>query len=98
LGSLGVESIVFTLGEGGAESDDRVLRLDGAMDSLKKMDDRRHEIVMLRFFAGLTIDQAAEVLGLSASTVKNESAFARAWLLREIDGPRPTGRDAGGQR
>jgi RNA polymerase sigma factor (TIGR02999 family) len=82
-----VESIVFSLddGAGAAESDDRVLRLDRAMESLLRMDARRHEIVMLRFFAGLTIEQTAEVLALSPSTIKAESAYARAWLLREIE-------------
>ncbi|MFT3685335.1 MAG: ECF-type sigma factor [Phycisphaerales bacterium] len=64
---------------------DAMLRLDGAMDALAKIDARRHEVVMLRFFAGLTVEQAAQVLKVSPATVKNDWAFARAWLLREID-------------
>jgi RNA polymerase sigma factor (TIGR02999 family) len=94
---LAVESIVFSLGENEADSDDRVLRLDTAMESLRRIDERRHEIVMLRFFAGLTIEQTAEVLGVSTSTIKGESAFARAWLLREIDRPDLAGQGAGGR-
>jgi RNA polymerase sigma-70 factor, ECF subfamily len=62
-----------------------LVELDEAMESLKAKDDRQHEIVMLRFFGGLSVEQTADALGLGVSTVKNEWAFARAWLLREID-------------
>lgn len=62
-----------------------LVELDRALESLKAKDDRQHDIVMLRFFGGLSIEQTAEALGLGVSTVKNEWAFARAWLLREID-------------
>ncbi len=68
-------------GAAGAES---MLHLDAAMDALAALDRRRHEVVMLRFFAGLTVEQAAQVLGVSPATVKNDWAFARAWLLRDI--------------
>lgn len=68
-------------GSAGAES---MLHLDAAMDALAALDQRRHEVVMLRFFAGLTVEQAAQVLGVSPATVKNDWAFARAWLLRDI--------------
>jgi RNA polymerase sigma factor (TIGR02999 family) len=77
----------FNDGDGGMQpgEPDAMLRLDGAMDALAKIDARRHEVVMLRFFAGLTVEQAAQVLKVSPATVKNDWAFARAWLLREID-------------
>lgn len=61
-----------------------ILELDRAMQALAARDPRQHEVVMLRFFAGLTVEQAAEVLGKSAATVKNDWAFARAWLTAEI--------------
>jgi RNA polymerase sigma factor (TIGR02999 family) len=64
---------------------DELVHLDGAMESLRRKDDRQHEVVMLRYFAGLTIDQTALAMGLSTGTVKNEWSYARAWLLREID-------------
>jgi RNA polymerase sigma factor (TIGR02999 family) len=69
-------------GIGGAES---MLHLDAAMDAMAVSDARRHEVVMLRFFAGLTVEQTAQVLSVSPATVKNDWSFARAWLLREID-------------
>ena len=62
-----------------------LLALDSALESLRKRDERQHEVVMLRYFAGLTIEQTAEVLNLSAATIKNEWMYARAWLLREIE-------------
>ena len=63
---------------------DSMLHLDAAMDALASVDARRYEVVMLRFFAGLTVEQAAEVLNVSPATVKNDWSFARAWLLREM--------------
>jgi RNA polymerase sigma factor (TIGR02999 family) len=73
---------------------DDLLALDAALDSLKARDDRQHDVVLLRYFAGLTIDQTAGALGVSPATVKNDWTFARAWLLREMrrqreQGPRP---------
>lgn len=64
---------------------DELIALDGALDALRARDQRRHDVVMLRYFAGLTIEQAAMSLGVSVGTVKNDWTFARAWLLREIE-------------
>ena len=64
---------------------DDLLALDGAMESLRGRDTRQYDVVMLRFFAGLNVEQTAAALGVSATTVKNDWAFARAWLMREID-------------
>ena len=64
---------------------DDLLLLDEAMQTLAARDQRQHEIVMLRYFAGLTIEQTASALNLSTATVKNDWAYARAWLLREIE-------------
>jgi len=77
---------------GGADS---MLELDSAMQALGAIDARRHEVVMLRFFAGLTVEQTAEVLGVSPATVKNDWAFARAWLLREMERRAPAERPPG---
>lgn len=71
---------------GGGRGAEAMLRLDAAMEGLGKLDARRHEVVMLRFFAGLTVEQTAQVLGVSPATVKNDWAFARAWLLRAMAG------------
>jgi RNA polymerase sigma factor (TIGR02999 family) len=64
---------------------DDLLALDDAMESLRRKDERQHDVVMLRFFAGLNVEQTAAAMGVSATTVKNEWAFARAWLMREVD-------------
>jgi DNA-directed RNA polymerase specialized sigma24 family protein len=47
-------------------------------------DPRKAELVKSRYFAGLSIDEAAEVLGISAPTAKRDRTYARAWLFREI--------------
>ena len=63
---------------------DHVLAMDEALDRLDGMDSRKGRIVMLRYFAGLTIQQTASALGLSSTTVKDEWRFARAWLYHEM--------------
>lgn len=80
-----VESIVVTSDSHTLSSDEQLLALDGAMASLESRDQRQHDVVMLRFFAGLTIDQTADALGVSPATVKNDWTYARAWLLREME-------------
>jgi RNA polymerase sigma-70 factor (ECF subfamily) len=61
-----------------------LVALDGALDRLAKVDARQSRIVELRFFGGLSVEQTAEVLGISAKTVKRDWAVARAWLHREL--------------
>jgi RNA polymerase sigma factor (TIGR02999 family) len=61
-----------------------VLALDQALGALSSIDERQCRVVELRFFAGLTIDEAAEVLGVSPVTVEREWALARAWLYRHM--------------
>jgi RNA polymerase sigma factor (TIGR02999 family) len=63
-----------------------LVALDEAIKKLEKVDPRKAKIVSLRYFAGLSIAETAAALDLSATTVKNEWLFARAWLHREIDG------------
>lgn len=63
-----------------------LVALDGALDELQKRDPRKAEVVMLRYFAGLSIADTASAMGLSPATVKNEWRFARAWLHHEISG------------
>ena len=60
------------------------LALEQALEKLADMDPRKGEIVMLRYFAGLSIAQTAEALDLSRTVVKDEWQFARAWLYGEI--------------
>jgi len=63
---------------------DDLLILDEALSKLEKYDKRKAEVVMLRYFAGLSIEDTAAALGVSPATVKNEWMFARAWLHREV--------------
>ena len=62
-----------------------VIALDGALQRLTELDEQQSRIVELRFFAGLTIEDTSEVLGISPATVKRDWTSARAWLYREID-------------
>jgi RNA polymerase sigma factor (TIGR02999 family) len=64
--------------------DAEMLALDEALEKLAKKDSRKAELVKLRYFAGLTIAQAADALGISTSTADNDWAYARAWLRLEL--------------
>jgi len=66
--------------------DDHVLEVDGALTRLEASDPRKAAIVNLRYFAGLTVAQTADVLDLSVGTVEREWRYIRAWLLRELQG------------
>jgi RNA polymerase sigma factor (TIGR02999 family) len=66
------------------EPDDELLALDAALLRLAEHDPVKARLVELRYFAGLTGDQAAEILGISPSTADRHWSFARAWLRREV--------------
>ena len=66
-----------------------VLDLDAALEKLSMLDPRQSELVELRFFGGLTVDEAAAVVGVAPATVDRDWALARAWLFRELRGDRP---------
>ena len=61
-----------------------VLAIDEALSELERIDGRKAQVVTLRYFAGLSVEETAEALDLSPSTVKNEWAFARVWLHRAL--------------
>jgi RNA polymerase sigma factor (TIGR02999 family) len=63
---------------------DEVLMVDEALSRLAELDSRKAQIVELRYFGGLTVGEAAEVVGFSPITVKREWAKAKAWLQREL--------------
>jgi RNA polymerase sigma factor (TIGR02999 family) len=67
-------------------SDDELLAVHDALDRFAQLDPFKAELVKLRYFVGLTVPEAAEVLGVSEPTVKRGWAYARAWLYREIRG------------
>ncbi len=66
------------------ERSEEVVALDEALERLAAMDPRQGRVVELRIFSGLTVEETAEVLGISPATVKREWTMARAWLSREI--------------
>jgi RNA polymerase sigma factor (TIGR02999 family) len=65
---------------------DDLLALNDALQKLEQIDKVKSELVKLRYFAGLTIPQAAQVLGISSSTADNYWAYARCWLRVEMTG------------
>jgi RNA polymerase sigma factor (TIGR02999 family) len=69
------------------EPDDEILALDEALSKLAAEDPEKARLVELRYFAGLSGDEAAEVLGISPSTADRHWAYARAWLQNEVRGP-----------
>jgi RNA polymerase sigma factor (TIGR02999 family) len=66
------------------DADDQVLAVDEALEKFARLDPARAEVVKLRYFVGLTFEEAADVLGISEPTAKRYWSFARAWLLEEI--------------
>ena len=63
-----------------------LIALDDALEGLAKIDPQQSRIVELRFFAGLSIEETAEVLGVSRATVNRDWVTAKAWLFRELTG------------
>lgn len=68
------------------EADDDLLALDEALDRLAALDPPKAELVKLRYFAGLSLAQAAEALGISTATASRHWTYAKAWLHREVAG------------
>jgi len=66
--------------------DDELLALDAALEQLAALDERQSRVVELRFFGGLSVEETAEALDISPTTVKREWATARAWLFRAVKG------------
>lgn len=64
---------------------EELLALDEALERLAEIDERRARIVECRYFAGMSIEETAETLGISPATVKRDWLLARAWLNRELD-------------
>jgi RNA polymerase sigma factor (TIGR02999 family) len=66
-----------------------LLELDDALDALARVDARQCQIVVMRFFGGLSVEEVADVLGVSPATVMRDWKLAKTWLLRELDRTRP---------
>lgn len=79
----------ITLDDALVVSNDRgadLLALDEALDALARVDERKSRMIELRFFGGLSVEETASVLQVSADTVKRDWRLAKAWLLRELHG------------
>jgi RNA polymerase sigma factor (TIGR02999 family) len=70
-----------------AVADDDLLALNDALDKLATRDKEKAELVKLRYFAGMSFEEAAEILGISVPTANRWWAYARAWLFKEITAP-----------
>jgi RNA polymerase sigma factor (TIGR02999 family) len=68
----------------------RLLDLDEALVKLEAHDKRKYDVVMMRYFAGLGVEETASALGISPATVKNDWSYARAWLQQKIGDDRGT--------
>src|SRR5207244_6581090 len=80
---------LVTLDEAFAKhTDPRVdlLHLNTTLDRLSEMDAQQGRVVELRYFGGLTVEETAEVLGVSPATVKREWSTARLWLMHQMEG------------
>jgi len=78
-----------TLVDGLAGTDERphdLVALDDALEALARSNERKAQVVELRFFGGLTLEETAHVMGVSADTVDRDWKLAKAWLLRELRG------------
>ena len=73
-------------GAGPGDADADLLDLDEAMDELSRLEPRHARVAELRYFAGMSVPEAAEALGVSPSLVKLDWAMARAWLQRRLGG------------
>lgn len=75
------EDAMVSTDDDGAE----LLALNDAIDKLERHDPRKHRVVMLRYFGGLSIEETAAAMDLSPATIKNEWTIARAWLHRALN-------------
>jgi RNA polymerase sigma-70 factor, ECF subfamily len=68
-----------------SEKGDDLVALDDALEALARLDERKSRVVELRFFGGLSVEETAEALSVSAQTVMRDWKFSRAWLMSELE-------------
>ena len=84
---VGTDGSVVSLSEMASlphERRDDLIALDDVLTTLASLDERQSRVVELRFFGGLSIEEIAEVLNVSAGTVRRDWSLARAWLFRDL--------------
>jgi len=85
----GADAIHVSLEEVAVVGDDRtadLVALDDALNALARLDSRKVQIIEMRFFGGLSVEEAAEVLKVSPATVRRDWSIAKLWLYRELGG------------
>ncbi|HJP93123.1 MAG TPA: sigma-70 family RNA polymerase sigma factor [Pyrinomonadaceae bacterium] len=85
----GGSDVRVSLGEATVAVQDQgldIVALDEALEQLSQLDEQQSRVVELRFFSGLTVEETAEVMGISKATVKRDWSMAKAWLHRELSG------------
>jgi RNA polymerase sigma factor (TIGR02999 family) len=83
----GGKAVQVSLSEVAIMSDQKsteLIALDDALNKLAEVDERKSRVVELRHFGGLSVEETAEVLGISTATVNRDFSMAKAWLWREI--------------
>lgn len=83
-GGLGRAEFAEDVIEAPFAQDDEILAISGILDRFARIEPRKAEVVKLRYFVGMTIEETAEALGISTPTAKRDWTFARAWLFREL--------------
>ena len=86
-GAVRIEDQGFDLGATPQQSEE-VLAVDEALGRLSELDPQKAKIVEMRYFGGLSVEEAADALGISTPTVKRHWAIAKAWLRAELSGTR----------
>ena len=81
----------------GSDDDTDMVALDDALSTLARIDARKVQVVELRFFGGLSVEEIAEVLKVSPVTVKRDWRSARTWLYRELTGATPMDTEGDGR-
>ncbi len=85
-GQVRVEEEHLDAREFSVEGDERIVIVSEALDRLAAVDPRKAQFVKLRYFAGMTLEEAAEAMEISVATAKRWWVFAKAWLYREVKG------------
>jgi RNA polymerase sigma factor (TIGR02999 family) len=83
---VGLDEVAAVVAAPSEDTATDLVALDAALNRLATIDPRQCDVVMLKYFAGLTNDEVAAALGVSSATVRNDWTFAKAWLMREMAG------------